>query len=111
MGVENQSIVNDDRELVRRVEYILNKYKQPALVEEFLPGREFTVGFIGNPGDPSNRRQPDIYDTDGYHWFPILEIDNFSSVSPQVYGMMPSLSILVYRGRQAIYALRISPLH
>lgn len=86
MGVENQSIVNDYQELVQRVEYVLNKYKQPALVEEFLPGREFTVGFIGNPGDPRKRRQPEIYDSDGYHWFPIMEIDNSSSVSPQVYG-------------------------
>jgi D-alanine-D-alanine ligase len=86
MGVENQSIVNDYQELARQVEYVLNKYKQPALVEEFLPGREFTVGFIGNPGNPSKRRQPAIYDSDGYHWFPVMEIDNSSSVSPQVYG-------------------------
>jgi D-alanine-D-alanine ligase len=29
------------------VEYLLNRFNQPALVEEYLPGREFTVGVIG----------------------------------------------------------------
>ncbi len=86
MGVDNKSIANDHQELVKQVEWILRKYHQPALVEEFLPGREYTVGFLGNPGNPSTRPQPHLYDSDGYHWFPILEIDTLSSVSPQVYG-------------------------
>jgi D-alanine-D-alanine ligase len=28
-------------------EWILHRFDQPALVEEYLPGREFTVGIIG----------------------------------------------------------------
>jgi D-alanine-D-alanine ligase len=30
------------------VEWIITRYNQPALVEEYLPGREFTVGIIGS---------------------------------------------------------------
>ena len=30
------------------VEYLLERFNQPALVEEYLPGREFTVGVIGS---------------------------------------------------------------
>ena len=30
---------------------MLNRYKQPVLLEEFLPGREFTVGILGTGSD------------------------------------------------------------
>jgi D-alanine-D-alanine ligase len=86
MGINQPSVVRNQKELADRVRWVLNTYRQPALVEEYLPGREFTVGFIGNPGDASNRRRPGIYDTEGYHWFPVLEIDSSVSVSPGIYG-------------------------
>jgi D-alanine-D-alanine ligase len=86
MGVDNRSIINDYDELINRVDWLLNNYRQPVLVEEFLPGREFTVGFIGNRGNPTFRHRPELYDADGYHWFPVLEIDTLSSVSPTIYG-------------------------
>lgn len=86
MGINQSSIVRNHKELAERVEWVLNTYRQPALVEEYLPGREFTVGFIGNPGDPSKRGRSEIYDEEGYHWFPVLEIDSSTSVSPGIYG-------------------------
>lgn len=86
MGIDTRSIINDHDELYSRVDWLLNNYHQPILVEEFLPGREYTVGFIGNRGNPAFRYRPELYDADGYHWFPILEIDTISSVSPTIYG-------------------------
>jgi D-alanine--D-alanine ligase len=86
MGVDARAVVDTHTELLARVDWVLNAFRQPALVEEFLPGREFTVGFIGNPGNPSHRAHPDLYDSDGYHWFPVLEIDTLTSASPTVYG-------------------------
>jgi D-alanine-D-alanine ligase len=47
-GIGVESIVESDRELRARVEWVLTWYQQPALIEEFLPGREFTVGILGN---------------------------------------------------------------
>jgi len=49
-GIYSSSFVNKKNELMLEVERILNEYNQPALIEEFLPGREFTVAIIGNNG-------------------------------------------------------------
>ncbi len=48
MGVEESSFVENEQQLRRQVRHILEQYNQPALAEEFVPGREFTVGIIGN---------------------------------------------------------------
>lgn len=50
-GIRNDSIVFKREQLKARVAEITKKYHQPALVEEFLPGREFTVGVLGNAPD------------------------------------------------------------
>lgn len=50
-GLSENSRVKDAQELKKQVEIIINTYKQPALVEEFIAGQEFTVAVIGN--DPA----------------------------------------------------------
>ncbi|MDP4116183.1 MAG: ATP-grasp domain-containing protein [Bacteroidota bacterium] len=47
-GIFSSSFVKNEEELTIQVDNILNEYKQPALVEEFLPGREFTCAILGN---------------------------------------------------------------
>jgi D-alanine-D-alanine ligase len=47
-GIRNNSLVFNERELRQIVNFVLVNYKQPALVEEYLQGREFTVSIIGN---------------------------------------------------------------
>jgi D-alanine-D-alanine ligase len=47
-GVTDKALVQDRRALRRQIEWVLDTYRQPALVEEFLPGREFTVALLGN---------------------------------------------------------------
>jgi D-alanine-D-alanine ligase len=46
-GVSNRSLVRDSTELSSSCRELLERYQQPVLVEEFLPGREFTVGVTG----------------------------------------------------------------
>jgi D-alanine-D-alanine ligase len=50
-GIFSSSFVQNKSELIKEVKRILEEYNQPALAEEFLPGREFTVAIIGNNGD------------------------------------------------------------
>jgi len=47
-GLSENSRVESREELVKQVEYIVSTYKQPALVEEFISGQEFTVALVGN---------------------------------------------------------------
>jgi D-alanine-D-alanine ligase len=47
-GIKNDSIVRDVPSLRKKVASVLEEYSQPALVEEYLEGREFTVALIGN---------------------------------------------------------------
>ncbi len=52
-GLSESSRVENKDDLKRQVDYIVNTYKQPALVEEFISGSEFTVAIIGNdPPEP-----------------------------------------------------------
>jgi D-alanine-D-alanine ligase len=46
-GITEKSLVNCESELRIMAEWILKEFRQPALVEEYLPGREFTVGIVG----------------------------------------------------------------
>ncbi|MFN2159408.1 MAG: hypothetical protein ACK2TW_05590 [Anaerolineales bacterium] len=86
MGIDSGAFVYTIEQLNARAAWVINTYKEPALVEEYLPGREFTVGYIGNPGNPAGRQNPELYEQDGYHWFPILEINTDISVTPGIYG-------------------------
>jgi D-alanine-D-alanine ligase len=47
-GIFTSSFVNNKKELSEQVERIIAEYSQPALIEEFLSGREFTVAILGN---------------------------------------------------------------
>ena len=46
-GVTAKSVVHDEAELREVARELLGKYRQPALVEQYIAGREFTVGLIG----------------------------------------------------------------
>jgi D-alanine-D-alanine ligase len=48
MGIRARSKVSDLAELPARVEWVLRTYEQRCLVEQFVPGREFCVGILGN---------------------------------------------------------------
>lgn len=47
-GVTDKSVVTDEASLRALVREQLAKYRQPMLVEAFLPGREFTLGVLGH---------------------------------------------------------------
>jgi D-alanine-D-alanine ligase len=50
-GVLDSSVVRSPVELQQQVKRVLDEYEEPALVEKFLSGREFTVALLGNDED------------------------------------------------------------
>ena len=50
-GISGVSIVTNIEDLRKTIKENTETYKQDALVEEYIPGREFTVGILGNGDD------------------------------------------------------------
>jgi D-alanine-D-alanine ligase len=48
LGINSKSVCRDELRLAEQVGYIHKVYKQGALVEEYLDGREFNVSIMGN---------------------------------------------------------------
>ena len=65
-GLDDGAVVRTEQELRARVAWILREFQQPAIVEEFLGGREFNIAVVGS--DPVV--------------LPISEID-FSTMPPE----------------------------
>ncbi|HEX3072649.1 MAG TPA: ATP-grasp domain-containing protein [Ignavibacteriales bacterium] len=72
VGIENESIVTDYKGLKKRVEHVLTYYKQKALVEEYIEGREINVAVFGNEKAKA---------------LPISEID-FSTMPDNLYNII-----------------------
>jgi len=47
-GIENESIVRTNTELNDRIAYIITEFHQPALIEEYIDGRELNVSVFGD---------------------------------------------------------------
>ncbi len=50
-GIFSSSLVRHNDELLTEIKRVIDEYDQPALIEEYLPGREFTVSVIGNDSE------------------------------------------------------------
>ena len=48
IGISDKSVAENPQQLVAQIAFIQQELKQEALVEEYLPGREYTVMVIGN---------------------------------------------------------------
>jgi D-alanine-D-alanine ligase len=81
MGIHNDSVVRNQRQLRDRVAWALGAYRQPALVETYIEGRDVTCGLVGNGKD--------------VHFFPITEVD-FSGYPPEllpIYGSLQKVDL------------------
>jgi len=66
LGITTNSVVHDLRELFTRIDELQSEFQQPVLVEEFIAGREFYVGVLGN----ANARALPVIELD-FSGFPV----------------------------------------
>lgn len=69
LGISQASVVHDQKQLVKRVEFIHSSTQSGALIEEYIDGRELYVGVLGN---------------NNVETFPIWELD-FSNMPSHAY--------------------------
>jgi D-alanine-D-alanine ligase len=50
-GITDGNLCWDKKQLRRQTLFLLENYRQPVLVEEYLPGKEFTCAVLGNGED------------------------------------------------------------
>lgn len=74
-GITNSSVVFNTQELKKQIQLVIKTFHQPAFIEPFLSGREFTVAMLGNP--------PQI--------LPIIESDH--TILPPQYLPLDSLEV------------------
>ena len=48
-GITDASVVTNQSGLKKQVQFIIKTFREPAFVEPFLAGREFSAGMLGNP--------------------------------------------------------------
>jgi len=48
IGIDEDSVVHDLKSLKRKAAFIHDRFHQPALIEEYIDGREFNVSILGN---------------------------------------------------------------
>ena len=75
LGIDDGAVVHDMAALAGRMKYLWREFRQPALVEEFIPGREFCVSLLAT--------SPDDFTA-----LPIVEIsfDGLAEGRPQIFG-------------------------
>ncbi len=81
-GVTKSSVVRSEAELRERATEMAAKYHQGALVESFLPGREFTVGVLGDADRPKVLPPMELVFTDPGNDAPIYLYEHKLDFSP-----------------------------
>ena len=72
MGINIDNVVHDEKGLRRKLAEMLGAYRQPILAEEFIDGREFSVGIVGNHLDGEEPRVLPIFEVDFSRFAPEL---------------------------------------
>jgi D-alanine-D-alanine ligase len=84
IGINIDNVVHDENQFRKKLAEMLKVYKQGILAEEFIDGREFSVGIVGNFIDDEKPRI-----------LPIFEVD-FSKFAPELGTVLGQKAKTIY---------------
>jgi D-alanine-D-alanine ligase len=82
-GVHAGGVVHDEAQLRKTARAVIERYQQAALAEEYLPGREFTVGVLSSPAF-TILPPMEIGYTDKAGKFPIYSFKHKQAFTPEI---------------------------
>lgn len=110
IGIDSRSLVENKAQLRVRIRELLQAYREPVLVEEYVPGSDVTCGLTGNLEQrwegrpvPSLRDLPRTagggLDWGGMHIFPLSQIDHgrLSGMDPFYSHALKALPLSEFR--------------
>jgi D-alanine-D-alanine ligase len=105
VGISDDSVAHTPDELQKAVSYIHTAFQQPALVEEYLPGEEYTVLMLSN--GENQEFLPGIVKVDASHFgkYPILRSDLRGVGLTKIHRPAERIQESVELCRQAVEAL------
>lgn len=111
-GITSKSLVKSAEELKKMVEWILREFNQPALVEEYLSGREFTVGIVGSGDDATAIGGMEVVCSDNLPYSVEVKenYQNYSKyfpLAPEVIDECKSVALRSWKALNALDAGRI----
>ena len=102
LGITSKSVVRDLKGLMEAMDELQKEFKQPSLVEQFVEGREFYVGVLGNENATA---------------LPVIELDfsKFPADKPKIaswqakWGDDGAGSGAEYAGTESIFPTNVEP--
>lgn len=121
-GITTKSLVYNENNLREITNFIINKYNQPALVEEYIDGREFTVSLLGNPPEvlpiveinfndiPDNIPKFDCYEVKWFWDSPNNEVDSVicpAKIDKKIENRIKKVALLTFKALDCVDLCRI----
>jgi len=105
VGISDDSVANTPDDLEKAVNYIHSEFEQPALIEEYLPGEEYTVLMFSN--GENQEFLPGVVKVDASHFgkYPILRSDLRGVGLTKIHRPTTRVAESIELARQAVSAL------
>lgn len=82
LGISSDSVTSDLTKVPELVEDLLERFGPPVLIEEYIAGREFTVGLLGYPEPTVMPVQEAVFNEESMYTYSVKARDSAAPVCP-----------------------------